>query len=1225
MRLPQAATAVVSALVLALIAGTGSAHANPTPAPTPVVVSAEATTASAAPVTPTETPATTPTDTPAPEPSIAPEPPAQTTPPVIETPTAAPTSAPAPTPTVIDTPSAAPLTPSDSPSPSVPDETPSPSPTPSESPKPMERIQGSTRAIGSTNLTTVDLVTSETPGVLYELPASTAPWFSLVGFTWDSFVGIAPHLSVRVRVNGEWAEWHEVDLDQAASAQGATDPIFVERADAVEVRVTGDAATRINNPQIILISSPEKASDATVKATTPVQRRVQPNAAVGYLPIPKMVLRDQWGAAPLEDGCDDPADTIKGVVVHHTAGSNTYTQAQAPSIVRGIQSYHASLGWCDVGYNFLVDKYGTAYEGRGGGLLLPVFGYHATSWNRNTLGISVMMNSGTSQSNKVTPSPAVIDAMASIIAWKLAGNYRDPNSTVTIAGKTTPIIFRHGDVMATACPGVGITEQMGALRALVTTKMANATPSAIAKFWTAEGGENSYLGSVREMEHASGSGRAAGFVNGFVTQSNYGIFGTNGSIGNLYQVTGADDGYLGFIAGKMVTITDGWAQDFSNGRITSTPAGTYAVSGGIYWAWKDTGLEAGRVGKPIGVMTTESYGWRQNFDKGYIVFENGVGTKVLDYPSSAVSATPLTPFLQSVVGPAQRAQTIHKVPASVSLAQAMLESGSGTSELARYAHAYFGIKCRTSNQYSSRCYDKVSKEYLNGQWVDVKSPFRAYNSADDSFLDHGLFLAENSRYAPAFRTTTANDFARAIAAAGYATDPSYANKLIELMSRYDLYRFDNLITTTTSQPVIGPIGTKYAALGGTSGVLGYSIGGEYKQSSTVQTVSFNKGMIIWSQATGASAMTAGPIWDAYRYDASLRSSVGLPKSDVKTVTGGVTQDFVAGVIVARTGQAAIPVGGALADAYRSTGLTGGQLGFPTAWSKAGPNGGWYQTFDKGRLSLTAKYGAIPTTGAIHEAYVKTGAEAGYLGYPTGWVQKGPNGGLYQTFEGGRLSWHPDFGAIPTSGGLGESYRQTGAESGYLEYPKGWMTQGPNGGWYQVFQTGRLSWHPTLGTIPTSGAIGHHYLLTGGEAGYLGYPNDWMKQGPNGGWYQTFVSGRLSWHPTLGTIPTSGAIGHYYLVTGGEAGYLGYPTDWMKQGPRDGWYQTFVSGRLSWHPSYGVIPTSGSLGAAYVARGAEAGSLGYPINWMRNENGVWVQDFERGRIAVGPGGIQVSPR
>lgn len=156
-------------------------------------------------------------------------------------------------------------------------------------------------------------------------------------------------------------------------------------------------------------------------------------------------------------------------------------------------------------------------------------------------------------------------------------------------------------------------------------------------------------------------------------------------------------------------------------------------------------------------------------------------------------AVDTTAFINRVTGMAQQAQSLYGVPASVSVAQAILESGWGQSTLATQANAYFGIKCNASaTPYATGCYSITTGEYRpDGTYYEVVASFRSYASVADSFLDHGYFLSHSSRYAGAFAYKENPDqFIREVAKAGYATDPNYPSLVIGIMARYNLYAVD---------------------------------------------------------------------------------------------------------------------------------------------------------------------------------------------------------------------------------------------------------------------------------------------------------------------------------------------------------------------------------------------------------------------------------------------------
>ncbi|MCL5958157.1 MAG: glucosaminidase domain-containing protein [Chloroflexi bacterium] len=147
-------------------------------------------------------------------------------------------------------------------------------------------------------------------------------------------------------------------------------------------------------------------------------------------------------------------------------------------------------------------------------------------------------------------------------------------------------------------------------------------------------------------------------------------------------------------------------------------------------------------------------------------------------------------FIAAAAPAAQASERETGVPASVTIAQAMLESDWGKSGLSKTANNYFGIKA-TGKGGTAGVVWMNTWEVINGQNVTVNAPFRAYKSMADSFVDHGKFFVENARYALALKS--AGDsiaFAREIHRAGYATDPAYSDKLIGLMKKFNLLQFD---------------------------------------------------------------------------------------------------------------------------------------------------------------------------------------------------------------------------------------------------------------------------------------------------------------------------------------------------------------------------------------------------------------------------------------------------
>ncbi|MFI6935481.1 peptidoglycan recognition protein [Streptomyces sp. NPDC050287] len=217
--------------------------------------------------------------------------------------------------------------------------------------------------------------------------------------------------------------------------------------------------------------SPSPSTSASASATPP-------SAPPSTVPEPPITSRAGWGAD--ESISSDPSEynaDVKAVFVHHTDGSNDYSCADSASIVRGIYAYHVQVnGWNDIGYNFLVDKCGTVFEGRKGGVDLPVLGAHTYGWNRESAGIAVLGDyTSTGASN------AALASIARVAAWKLGQYGADPAGTVQLnagAGQTnyfgtkftagTKYTFNrisgHRDGYNTQCPGSSLYAQLPTIR-----------------------------------------------------------------------------------------------------------------------------------------------------------------------------------------------------------------------------------------------------------------------------------------------------------------------------------------------------------------------------------------------------------------------------------------------------------------------------------------------------------------------------------------------------------------------------------------------------------------------------------------------------------------------------------------------------------------------------------------------------------------------------------------
>ena len=188
-------------------------------------------------------------------------------------------------------------------------------------------------------------------------------------------------------------------------------------------------------------------------------RRARGRAA-SPAPARHIVTRKQWGADESWRGSRPEYAKVKMVFIHHTDSHNEYTQAEAPGIMRAIYAYHTrTLGWSDIGYNFLVDRFGTIYEGHYGGMTRGVVGAQVLGFNSGSCGISVIGDFA----GDAIPAEALA-SLEKLVAWKLKLHHLKPGGTARIrcsygqkfrTGQmvTFPVVAGHRDANFTECPG----------------------------------------------------------------------------------------------------------------------------------------------------------------------------------------------------------------------------------------------------------------------------------------------------------------------------------------------------------------------------------------------------------------------------------------------------------------------------------------------------------------------------------------------------------------------------------------------------------------------------------------------------------------------------------------------------------------------------------------------------------------------------------------------------
>ncbi len=337
------------------------------------------------------------------------------------------------------------------------------------------------------------------PHVVAHLARPETHRFDLVGATWraGTWDPGAATVEVRVHQGDGWSEWTALapqdggadggsaDARRAARVRGTTqaaEPTYVGSADGVEARVVGAGAGREpGDLHVVLVDGGTSPADADPAPAATLGGSVA-EAAAGR---PTIYTRADWGAdeSLRRHACPSGPDygsTIKMGFIHHTDGGNGYSRRQVPSIIRSIYAYHVKgNGWCDVGYNFLVDRFGRIWEGRYGGINRPVIGAHTGGFNTDTFGVSLI---GTFTTTK--PSAEMKAGLERLFAWRFARYYLDPNGrSTTVAGSFSGSRYRtgrtvtfksvsgHRDADYTTCPGDDAYGEFPDIRAGVVADM----------------------------------------------------------------------------------------------------------------------------------------------------------------------------------------------------------------------------------------------------------------------------------------------------------------------------------------------------------------------------------------------------------------------------------------------------------------------------------------------------------------------------------------------------------------------------------------------------------------------------------------------------------------------------------------------------------------------------------------------------------------------------------
>lgn len=311
--------------------------------------------------------------------------------------------------------------------------------------------------------------------------------FGLVGFTWR---GRTPSIRFRTHAGAAWTGWTGVHpladgpdhgtTESRAMPPGASEGTWVGASVGIEVETDRPVTMVLVDPGIVAGDlAARRGPDG--RLARPSRRRTSRRHTPGKhhhhkrkdgLARPAMYWRKEWGADETwRSSAPRYCTELQQVHIHHTATSNDYAPGDVPGLIRAFYWYHThALGWSDIGYNFLIDRWGRIWAGRAGGVSRLVRGAHTLGFNATSVGIAVIGNY-----DLVAPAPAVLKSLARMAAWKLhqAGLNASARAHVTSEGSDLfpvgevvilPRIDGHRDTNQTACPGSQLYAQIPVVR-----------------------------------------------------------------------------------------------------------------------------------------------------------------------------------------------------------------------------------------------------------------------------------------------------------------------------------------------------------------------------------------------------------------------------------------------------------------------------------------------------------------------------------------------------------------------------------------------------------------------------------------------------------------------------------------------------------------------------------------------------------------------------------------
>ncbi|MFN3540468.1 MAG: N-acetylmuramoyl-L-alanine amidase [Rhodococcus sp. (in: high G+C Gram-positive bacteria)] len=489
-----------------------------------------------------------------------------------------------------------------------------------------------------------------------ELPATDAPAEAPAAA--EQPLGYTPASSSKLLRQQDPAPLDPAAMDPAAAEPAPADPA----ADPNQASSAEQLAAAVNDISAVLITPGTSPVDSALSdIATPVAGDAGP----------KVITRAQWGADE-SIRCATPTidDFLGGATVHHTAGSNDYSKSESAEIVRAIYAYHAqTLGWCDIGYNVLVDKYGQIFEGRAGGLDKPVQGAHSGGFNENTMGIAMM-----GDYSNVDPSQETIDSVGKFLGWRLGKAGLDPEGTTTMTSEGTdftfvgrgqsvdlPVIFGHRDVGNTECPGDAGYARLGEIRDIAAANLGggDATPASPDAPDTTP--DSAVTDSTPARPGTDVSSTLGENIPALVAELQR--LAATSPVAQKWLASGGETGSLGVPVSGLVQVSGGREKaQFANGEIITNMAGqAVAVIGKIFQQYVQQGGVDGVLGLPLTDEFRVPEGFRTDFENGSLIFNEltGIVTTVIKTYNDTYNAEMQNP----VAAPVEPAPVPEAAPA----------------------------------------------------------------------------------------------------------------------------------------------------------------------------------------------------------------------------------------------------------------------------------------------------------------------------------------------------------------------------------------------------------------------------------------------------------------------------------------------------------------------------------------------------------------------------------